>query len=246
MIERFYTGTRLAAIIHVLMMWLPRLVRAYWYSLTKRPCHKFRRAQRLIPHMRQARLFVHRDKVPEKYIGKRRRPRGWKPTTVETIDPFLPPDPHADFLAAIRRNTVLIMTGQEGPHAYVDHLASVVGRNPFTPGAYSRSAESVLPRQGSGDHHGHYQPNRRRRVQWAAEGLSARVKALHDLVQEGLPEDRRSASGTGSGLRRLSVYTRGGECAAHVRAKLTPWWNDIRYIAYMLRMRETYSQLWTV
>lgn len=245
MIERYYRGTRLAAILAFLVMLPYRLVRAYWYSMTGRSRHRFRRAQRLVPHMRQARLFVHRDKVPERYIGKRRRPRGWTLPTVDSA-PLLPSDPHVAFLAAIRRNTDLIMTGQEGPHAYVNTTASVLGRNPYQTGPYPRAAESLLQGQGSGDHHGHYQPNRRRRVQWATEGLSARIKALHDLVQEGMPEDRRSDAGTGSGLRRLSLHSRRSERAATGRPARTGWRFDLRYVAHLLRMRETYSQLWVV
>lgn len=189
--------------------WWPRLYRAYRYSKNAGSTG----AKHKLGVALGRRTAATQEKEPERYIGKRRAPRGYRPATAVVAEPFLPPDPYAAVRTWMYSNNELVMNAKEGPHEYVTPRSSVMGRNPYTASPDTRGTEPVLTREGRGNHRRHNGVYRRRRVQWAAEGLQARIEAVYDLVQEGLPEQRNPGRHARSGLWRLPVFARRSELA---------------------------------
>lgn len=195
-----YQGSRRQAA----MAWLsdfPARVKAWWPRLRK--AHAYSKSAK---HRRGVSRVSMQEKEPERYIGKRRAPRGYQPSSRVNVEPFLPPDPYA----VVRRNVQLMINALEGSN---EHLTPVLGRNQNAAGTHHRTAESMRTRQSGGGHRRHNGVYRRRGVQRSTLGLQTRIEALYDLVQEGLPEERKPGRHARPRLWRLSRFTRRGEFA---------------------------------
>lgn len=167
--------------------WWPRLYRAYRYSKNAGSTG----AKHKLGVALGRRTAAVQEKEPERYIGKRRAPRGYRPATAVVAEPFLPPDPYAAVRNWMNSNNELVMNAKEGPHEYVTPRSSVMGRNPYTASPDTRGTEPVLTREGRGNYNGSVRSHRRRRPEWAAERLQARVEAVFDLVSESVTPARR-------------------------------------------------------